>query len=222
MKRSQARWKRARKKSGPLRTDEDVREGKRYLKKTKEEASAFKSLRRGRSALDNEEFEDAIRELAKIDDSSLYYSDDGEGGEGAVDLLAQATDAFVEAKLLESQRLDDAGEAAAAIATINQALKLAPEDPSAIAMKAELSEELEEQPSAARKVIEKPQPVAKRSEQPKPSAAKAEPRPVAKASAETKRRWPQRPRKRRQQKRAVTSALKRQTNHGQRVKKARA
>ena len=139
---SEREWSKARKKfRAALKADEDVREGKRYLDKTKDEAAAFKALRRGRAALDDEQYAEAVEELSKIGDSSLYYSEDGEGGEGALDLLSQAVDSFVEAKILESQRLDDAGDSSGALAAIEAALKLAPEDSSALALKAELGED---------------------------------------------------------------------------------
>ena len=157
---SEREWSRAKKKfKAALELDDEVREGKRYLKKTKAEATAFKALRRGRTALDNEEYEEAIAQLSKIDDSSLYYSDDGEEGEGAVDLLTQAVDAFVEAKLLESQRLEEGGDARGALAAIEQALKVAPDDPSIVALRAELAEEAESQaeaPTEAKSAASKP------------------------------------------------------------------
>jgi hypothetical protein len=146
---SEREWSKARKKfRDALELDDTVREGKRYLRKTKDEAAAFKALRRGRAALDDAQYAEAVVELGTIDDTSLYYSEDGEGGEGALDLLAQAIDSLVEAKLLESQRLDDSGDNAGALAAIEEALKIAPNDASALALKAELSEEADSEAAA--------------------------------------------------------------------------
>jgi hypothetical protein len=167
---SEREWSKARKKfRAALELDESVREGKRYLDKTKAEAIAFKALRRGRTALDDEQYAEAVEELSKINDASLYYSEDGEGGEGAVDLLSQAVDSFVEAKLLESQRLDESGDSAGALAAIEAALKLAPEDASVRALMGELSEGAEA-PDAA-------QPSASAATKSAPSTTKAEAKP---------------------------------------------
>ncbi|MGB0588751.1 MAG: FHA domain-containing protein [Myxococcota bacterium] len=184
-------WSKARKKfKAALKLDEDVREGKRYLDKTKDEAAAFKALRRGRAALDDEQYAEAVEELSKINDASLYYSEDGEGGEGAVDLLSQAIDSFVEAKLLDSQRLDEEGDAAGALAAIEAALKLAPEDASVIALKAELSEDAEgdadpqAKPSPPTTTAERPSPAPRTSKR-APRTERAEtPRREAKAAPE--------------------------------------
>ena len=184
-------WNKARKKfKAAIERDADVREGQRYLERTKAEKASFKALRKGRAALDEEEYEEAIAELKKVDDRSLYFSDDGEGGEGASDLLGHAIGSFVEAQLLESQRLDEDGDNKGALAAIDKALAVAPDDASALALKVELSEadegDDEVAPPKQEAKAESPKAkVSKGGDKAKRSKARAE-RREAKAAAKAK------------------------------------